>query len=108
MRYPKSIKTGDTIGVIAPSFGASSSPFKDRLDRSVENFEKAGYRVKLGPNAFLGEGLGKSNTPEKCAAEIMKPLAFVFGTRNAIKAELLRVMKYFPPALMPSRSERSS
>ena len=81
MRYPKSIKTGDTIGVIAPSFGASSSPFKDRLDRSVENFEKAGYRVKLGPNAFLGEGLGKSNTPEKCAAEIMD-----FFTDNSVDA----------------------
>ncbi|MCR4721309.1 MAG: LD-carboxypeptidase [Lachnospiraceae bacterium] len=81
MRFPKNIKTGDTIGVIAPSFGASSSPFKDRLDRSVENFEKAGYRVKLGPNAFLGEGLGKSNTPEKCAAEIMD-----FFTDNSVDA----------------------
>jgi len=71
MRYPHNIQTGDTIGIIAPSFGASSSPFKDRLDRSVENFKKAGYKIKLGPNAYLGEGLGKSNTPEKCAAEIM-------------------------------------
>lgn len=71
MRFPKSIKSGDTIGIIAPSFGASSSPFKDRLDRSVECFKKVGYKVKLGPNAYLGEGLGKSNTPEKCAAEIM-------------------------------------
>ncbi|MCR5431304.1 MAG: LD-carboxypeptidase [Lachnospiraceae bacterium] len=71
MRFPKYIKKGDTIGIIAPSFGAVGSPYKDRLDRSIENLKKAGYNVEVGPNAYLAEGLGKSNTPEACGAEIM-------------------------------------
>lgn len=71
MRYPKSIKKGDTLGIIAPSYGGSSSPFKERLDASIENLKKAGYKVEPGPNAYAGKGLGKSNTPQACAAEIM-------------------------------------
>jgi len=71
MRFPKSIKKGDKIGIIAPSFGAGSSPYKDRLERSVERLEQEGFGVVCGPNAYLSEGLGKSNTPQLCAKEIM-------------------------------------
>lgn len=31
-----------------------------------------GYQTMLGPNCFEGSGIGISNTPEKCAAELNK------------------------------------
>lgn len=70
MRYPQFLKEGGTIGVIAPSFGCTFDPYAARLDHAIHRFQKWGYSVKEGENVRLAEGVGKSNTPLKCAEEI--------------------------------------
>ena len=70
MRYADFIKKGERLGFIAPSFGISTEPYISLFDRTLEFFEKEGYKTVLGPNVRAGEGIGKSNTPEKCGAEI--------------------------------------
>lgn len=70
MRYPEFLKENERIGLIAPSFGGFIEPYATRLDSAVKTFERMGYKVVEGPNARLGLGIGKSNTPEKCAEEI--------------------------------------
>ena len=44
---PKKLNKGDLIGIINPA-----SPVSDfnRINKSVEYFEKLGYKVKLGKN----------------------------------------------------------
>lgn len=71
MRYAPFIKPGDTLGYIAPSFGCSIDPYKSCFDNALKNWQEAGYKSLLGPNAYAGEGCGISNTPEKCAEEFM-------------------------------------
>ncbi len=70
MRYPKALEKGQTIGFAAPSFGASIEPYRSLFDEALANFEKLGYKTLLGPNCYLGEGIGISNTPEKCGEEL--------------------------------------
>ncbi|MCR5824586.1 MAG: LD-carboxypeptidase [Lachnospiraceae bacterium] len=71
MRYPKFLPPKGTIGLIAPSFGASTEPYISRTDFAEKLFESKGYKIKEGPNAHEDKGIGKSNTPEKCADEFM-------------------------------------
>ena len=70
MRYPKAIKAGDSLGLIAPSFGCNIEPYHSALKAAITKFEAMGYRVILGENAFAGAGVGISNTPEACGAEL--------------------------------------
>jgi len=70
MRYPEFLKKGGTIGVIAPSFGCTTEPYATLEREAVRRFERDGYRVIEGPNVREEKGVGKSNTPEACAAEI--------------------------------------
>lgn len=70
MRYPEFLKSGGTIGFIAPSFGCAIEPYKSRFDNALKVFEKLGYKTYLGPNCYESSGVGISNTPEKCAAEL--------------------------------------
>lgn len=69
MRFPKLLKKGDRIGIIAPSFGGFGEPYHTRLKEAVKNLTAEGYEIVCGPNAFCGEGIGKSNTAIKCAQE---------------------------------------
>lgn len=69
MRYPAFLKSGGSIGFIAPSFGCTIEPYRSDFEGALEWFQKKGYRTVLGPNCFCEEGIGISNTPEKCAAE---------------------------------------
>ncbi len=69
MRYPEFLKDGGRIGFIAPSFGCATEPYISDFEESLENFKSMGYETVLGPNCFCDEGIGISNTPEKCAAE---------------------------------------
>ncbi len=71
MRYPKFLPQNGKIGIIAPSFGASTEPYISRTLYAERYFENKGYRVIEGPNVHEDKGIGKSNTPEKCAAEFM-------------------------------------
>ncbi len=70
MRYPEFLRKGGTIGVIAPSFGCTTDPYRDLATEAIRRFEADGYRVVCGPNVRAEKGIGKSNTPEACAAEI--------------------------------------
>ena len=70
MRYAEFLKEGGTIGFVAPSFGANIEPYHSAFDRALENLTKRGYSYVLGPNCYAGEGIGISNTPEKCGEEL--------------------------------------
>ncbi len=71
MRYPKFLPTNGVIGFLAPSFGCNIEPYKTAFNHSLEKWADMGYQVKLGPNCYVGEGIGISNTPEKCGQEVM-------------------------------------
>ena len=70
MRYPRNLSEGGTIGFVAPSFGCQIEPYRSAFENAKKKFTDMGYRLQLGPNCYAGEGIGISNTPEKCAAEL--------------------------------------
>ena len=70
MRYPKELQENGTIGFVAPSFGCNTEPYKTCFDNAQKKFTELGYKLDLGPNCYAGEGVGISNTPEKCGAEL--------------------------------------
>ncbi|SEG20142.1 Muramoyltetrapeptide carboxypeptidase LdcA (peptidoglycan recycling) [Eubacterium ruminantium] len=72
MRYPKFLEDGGTIGFVAPSFGCNIEPYRSCFDNALKRFKERGYNTLLGPNCYKGEGVGISNTPEKCGAELVE------------------------------------
>ena len=72
MRYPKNLEEKGTIGFLAPSFGCAIEPYKSAFQNALKKWEGMGYRTKLGTNCYAGEGIGISNTPEKCGQEVME------------------------------------
>ncbi len=72
MKYPKFLKENDCIGFVAPSYGCNIDPYKTAFASALTTFESLGLSVDIGPNCFAGEGIGISNTPEKCAAELQE------------------------------------
>lgn len=71
MRYPKFLPAGGTIGYLAPSFACNTEPYLSAFNHAVEKWESMGYRQVFGPNCYAGEGIGISNTPQKCGQEVM-------------------------------------
>ncbi|MCR4791883.1 MAG: LD-carboxypeptidase [Lachnospiraceae bacterium] len=71
MKYAEFLKDGGCIGFPAPSFGCNIEPYYSCFQHALEFFESKGYKTLPGPNSTLGEGVGISNTPEKCAGELM-------------------------------------
>jgi len=71
MRYPQNLLEGGTIGFVAPSFGCNIEPYRSGFENAQKKLKSLGYQLKLGPNCYAGEGIGISNTPEKCAQELM-------------------------------------
>ena len=45
MKYPKLLQKGDTIGICAPSGGASGEVLSVRLDNAIRNIKALGYNV---------------------------------------------------------------
>lgn len=70
MRYPEFLKDNGKIAFIAPSFGCASEPYKERFDKALEYFKGLSYSTVLGPNCYADNGIGISNTPEKCGQEV--------------------------------------
>ena len=70
MRYPDFLPDGGTLGFVAPSFGCNIEPYKTGFMAALDRFESEGYHIDLGPNCFEGKGIGISNTPELCGAEL--------------------------------------
>ncbi len=70
MRYPQALKKGECIGFPAPSFGCAVEPYYSAFQNSLKKWEHLGYRTLPGSNAYAGEGVGISNTPQKCGEEL--------------------------------------
>lgn len=70
MRYPDNLKQGGSIGFPAPSFGGAIEPYYSAFQNSLKKWEQLGYKTIPGPNAYANEGVGISNTPEKCGEEL--------------------------------------
>lgn len=78
MRYPKYLKKGGTIGFLAPSFGCATEPYLSSFKNAQKKFRELGYGLALGSNCYESAGVGISNIPEKCGAEVME----MFGRRD--------------------------
>lgn len=72
MRYPENLRKNGTIGFVAPSFGCRMEPYYSAFLNAQKKFHALGYRIELGPNCYEECGVGISNTPQKCAAELME------------------------------------
>ena len=70
MRYPCFLSKGDTIGLVAPSFGVSGYPYYDRYVNAKKKFEELGYKIKECPSIYNLEK-ASSNLPEVRAKEFM-------------------------------------
>ena len=70
MRYPAFLQKGQTIGYVAPSFGCATEPYKTAFGNALDKFEKLGYGADLGPNVYVEQGIGISNTPQACGQEL--------------------------------------
>lgn len=68
---PKYIKENSTFYLIAPSFGCTITPYKERLEKALENFKKLNINYILGPNCDKALGIASSNNPKLRALEFM-------------------------------------
>lgn len=64
------LEKGDTIGLVAPSFGANIEPYKTRLDFSIKYFKKLGYNIKTFGDLY-GFYKGASESKENRAKHFM-------------------------------------
>ncbi|MCR5587743.1 MAG: LD-carboxypeptidase [Lachnospiraceae bacterium] len=71
MKFADFLKEKGKISFVAPSFGCNIEPYKTGFNEALKKFKEMGYVLETGPNAYAGEGVGISNTPEKCAEELM-------------------------------------
>lgn len=70
MRYPKNLPEHGTIGFVAPSFGCNIEPYRSGFENAQKKFREFGHELLLGPNCYAGSGIGISNTPRACGAEL--------------------------------------
>lgn len=70
MRYPDFLKENGTIGFVAPSCGCAIEPYRSAFDNAQKKWREMGYRMKLGPNCYAGDGVGISSTPQSCGQEL--------------------------------------
>ncbi len=70
MKYPEFLKPGGTIGFVAPSFGCATEPYLSAFDNAQRKWKEMGCKLQLGPNCYAQEGIGISNTPQKCGEEL--------------------------------------
>lgn len=45
MKYPKFLEIGDTIGLVAPSYGITMEPGVSRLNNAIKKFKDMGYNI---------------------------------------------------------------
>ena len=70
MRFPQFLQNNGTIGFVAPSFGCNIEPYKSGFENAQRKFAELGHQLDIGPNCYVGKGIGISNTPEKCGEEL--------------------------------------
>lgn len=71
MRYPDFLKDNGNIGFVAPAFGCASEPYKSAFDSALKKLHAMGFGTHEGSNCRMEKGIGISNTPQKCAKELM-------------------------------------
>ena len=81
MRYPEFLAQNGTIGFVAPSFGCATEPYKSAFDNAQRKWREDGYKLQLGPNCYAQEGIGISNTPDKCGTELTE---YYCSTQNDV------------------------
>ena len=67
---PNFLKENDSIYLVAPSFGCTTSPYDIRLKEAIKNVKELKYNIIEGPNIYKNEGVVASNTKEERAKEI--------------------------------------
>ncbi len=65
------LKENGTLGLIAPSFGCTTEPYKTRLEVAINNLKNDGYSIVEGPNIYLAKNKARSNSAYLCAKEFM-------------------------------------
>lgn len=70
MKLPKYLKQGDTIGLIAPSFGANIEPYKSRLKSGIKLLEEKGFKIRIFGDLY-GYYKGASSSKENRAQSFM-------------------------------------
>ena len=70
MRYPKFLKKGQTIGLVAPSFGCSRDPYLTCMNEAEKLLISQGYFMDEGPNCHREDGIGISSSPFNCGREL--------------------------------------
>ena len=68
---PQLLAKGDTIYLVAPSFGCTTFPYKERLDVAINVLKDQGYNIIEGKNIYKDKGIASSNTARSRAKEIM-------------------------------------
>lgn len=58
--------------LVAPSFGCTTSPYQERLEKTIEELPKKGHSVMVGSNCFKNDGKCCSNTAQERANEFMR------------------------------------
>ncbi|WP_294516128.1 LD-carboxypeptidase [Atopobium minutum] len=71
MRYPHPLGPSQTIGVVAPSFGATTEPYISATASAYKQFAQRGYAVHEWSCVRASDGIGISSTPLRCAQELM-------------------------------------
>lgn len=70
MRYPAFLQEKGTIGFVAPSFGCATEPYRSGFLNAQKRWKEQGFQLQPGPNCYVEEGVGISNTPKKCGEEL--------------------------------------
>ena len=70
MKQPQFLTKGDTIYLVAPSFGCVTEPYMTRLRVAIDNFRRLGYQVVEGPNIWRADGVACSASGPERAQEI--------------------------------------
>ncbi len=68
MIKPPRLKTGDTIGIVSPSWGGAGA-FPHRVEQGIHQLEALGFKIKLAPHA-LGQHGFVSALPEHRASDL--------------------------------------
>ena len=71
MKYPKLLQKGDSIGICAPSNGASGESLSVRLDNAISNIKALGYDVIEAASTRFSKKLVSASS-ETRAAEFMR------------------------------------
>ena len=71
MRIPANLLPGDTVALIAPSFGCTTEPYLTRLDVSMAMWRKRGHPVVEGKNVRRADGIACSASGKERAEEFM-------------------------------------